>query len=235
MKDHIPDIYVVDGSITIFCGSPTNEFKNDILYSSLLSQLIANTEGNSPETWFNAYKTLLGKFYWGTKTIDNQRKASTSSSIFSIINLALSNALNSSELQQLAKAFEMIKQLPSHSPVIEAIINKIQPGHLLRLSESKVDPIKASLLTVNALLTIVRNDKSLVTLQVVFQTTNIIDIGILDQPLPTEAIQGNTDTRLLCGHLMENQYSTVRDLVIQKLGSKPKTNLYHVNTEAFPY
>lgn len=232
MKDSIPDIYVVDGNITIFCGSHSNEFKSDILHSSLYSQLVANTESSAPATRYNFYKNLLEKLHWQTDKLENNSTKNIQSSIFSIAEFALSSTVQQNELQQLAMAFSAINKLPGDSPVIEAIINKIQAGHLLCLDSSKADPIEETLLTLSTLLTIVRNDKSLVTLQVSFQTTKAVTIEMLDQPIPVEAMPGNTETRLWCSHLIEGQYSAARDEIIKKLGSKAKTHLLHVSASA---
>lgn len=228
MNNLTPDIYVVDGNITIFCGSHSDTFKSDVLHSSLYSLLVSNTETHVPESWFNGYKMLLEKIYWETETFKNSQTKSSAPSIFSIIEPALASTLQQSELQQIATAFSVIKQLPDDSAITKAIINKIQARCLPHLDAGKVDPTEKTPLTVSALLTIIRNDKTLVTLKATFPTTKIIDIEILDQSIPGEAMPDNIDTRLWCSHLAEEEYATARHEIIKKLGSTVDTHLFHV-------
>jgi hypothetical protein len=77
----------------------------------------------------------------------------------------------------------------------------------------------------HTLLNIVRQDKTVLTLQLAFKTPKVIDIDILDKPLLKSGNDEKPNIRLLRSSLNELQYNEVRETVINKLGDKITTDL----------
>lgn len=222
-----PDTYIVDGNITLFCGFHSENFKKDILHSSLLGQLVANTHTH-PNTWFTYYRNTLGKLFWNLKSLGNSSIKNEPSSILSLAQTGLSETLRKKHLQQLADAFSIIKQLPGDSPAIEAILSKIQRENISTAGIDDDRRDEKSTFTVSMLLTIVCENKTIISFQVSFETSHAVDITILDQALSEKNILGDPETTLWSTYLTEDKYASVRNQVIEKLGSKTKTNLFQI-------
>lgn len=84
------------------------------------------------------------------------------------------------------------------------------------------------------MLTIVRNDKALLTLQISFKTKGGITPGILNEPVLTTIKDGKNNIRLLRSSLNELKYDLIRETVITKLNKKPQTDLLHLTPSALP-
>ena len=229
-----PDTYIVDGNITLFCGSHSENFKRDILYSSLLGQLVANTStaNNIPSTWFASYRKTLGHLFWNLKSLGNNSIANEPSSILSLAQTGLLGVLQREQLQQLSNAFTLIKQLPDDSPAIEAILSKIQRENISTAGIGDDRRDEKSTFTVSTLLTIVCENKAIISFQVSLKTSHAVDITILDQALSEKNILGDPETTVWSTYLIEDKYASVRNQIIEKLGSKTKTNLFQVSPPA---
>lgn len=228
-----PDIYIVDGNIILFCGSHPESFKKDILHSSLLGQLVANTpttNNTPPNTWFTAYRKTLGKLFWNQKSLGSNNIKSEPSSILSLAQIGLSGTLQREQLQQLSNAFSIIKQLPDDSLAIEAILNKIQRKNISTAGISDDRPDEKYTFTVSTLLTIVCENKTIISFQVSLETSRAVDITILDQALSKKNILGDPETTLWSTYLIEDKYASVRNQIIEKLGTKTKTHLFHIES-----
>lgn len=228
-----PDIYIIDGNITLFCGSHSEDFKKDILHSSLLGQLVANTStinNTHPNTWFTSYRKTLGNLFWNLKGLGNNNIKNEPSSILSLAQTGLSRTLKKEQLQQLADAFSIIKQLPDDSLAIEAILSKIQRKNISTVEIDDDRPDEEYTFTVSILLTIICENKTIISFQVSFETSRAVDITILDQTLSKKNILGDPETTLWSTYLIENKYASVRNQVIEKLGTKTKTHLFHIGS-----
>ncbi|EXF92426.1 hypothetical protein HK44_012270 [Pseudomonas fluorescens HK44] len=229
MKSMTPDIYLVDGNITLFYGSHSEGYKKDILHSSLLAQLIANS---TPDTELNAYRKTLSIFSWATNSFENRRIKKEPSSLLTLAKTGLSSALTEEQLQQFSNVFTIIKQLPDDSPIIEAILNKTQREHIPAANPDTSLPSVKPTFSISMLLTIVRENKTTLSLQISFETSRSVDITILDQVIPEKTILGDPETFLWTTHLLEEKYDAIRNQVTEKLGSKVDTHLFHVDPTA---
>ncbi|MBU6959535.1 hypothetical protein KRR23_17570 [Pseudomonas sp. CVAP len=229
MKSMTPDIYVVDGNITLFYGSHSEGYKKDILHSSLLAQLIAN---GTPDTELNAYRKTLNTLFWTVNSFENRTIKKEPSSLLTLAKAGLSSALTEEQLQQLSNAFTIIKQLPDDSPIIEAILNKIQREHIPAANPDNFLPSENSTFSISTLLTIVRENKTTLSLQISFETSRSVDITILDKVISQKTILGDPETFLWSTHLLEDKYDAIRNQVTEKLGSKVDTHLFHVDPTA---
>lgn len=233
-----PDTYIADGNITLFCGSHSESFKKDILHSSLLGQLVANTStvnNTHPNTWFASYRKTLGNLFWNLKSLGNSSIKNEPSSILSLAQIGLSGILQREQLQQLANAFSIIKQLPDDSPAIEAILNKIQRENISTAGIGDDRRDENPTFTVSTLLTIVCENKTIISFQVSLETSHAVDITILDQKLPKKIILGDPETTLWSTYLIEDKYTSVRNQIIGKLGTKTKTNLFQISPPALTH
>lgn len=229
MNKNIIDICLINGNITIFCGMHTDTFKNDVLNSTLYSQLLATRGGNEREAWWSTYSQTLNRFGWTLDSRGIKRLEFHNASLFDIALEGTESYLPIQEQQALAGAFSELKKLPENSLIIQTIITKLQ-DNASNDSGDTPDAHPTNLPVPTAtLLTIVCNDQTVVNLQIAFKTTNEIALDILDQPVLTTIEDGKNNIRLLRSKLDERQYSELREAIIKKLGNKIKTDLLHVN------
>ncbi|MBV7567852.1 hypothetical protein [Pseudomonas sp. PDM27] len=217
MKSLSSETYIIDGNITLFLGKHSDQFKKDILHSSLLAQLLADS---TPDKWLTSYRTTLEKLHWTLNGFKNHTLPKSSSSLFSIASTVLADTLQKEQLQQLSGALSNIAQLPSESPALKALLNRIQTEIAPSHGEGS--------LTVSTLLTIVCENKKTISLQISLETTRPVDISFLRQPLPEAVIQSDIETSLWTTYLSEDKYAKIRTQVVGKLGSKPQTHLFQI-------
>jgi len=226
MKKTISDTWLVNGSIMIFCGPHTDTFKNDILMSSLLGELVAERNNSSSETSWSAYTGTVIKTGWMLNSRETQQLEFENINLSSVVEQSAGSALPQDERQALAIALAQLVNLPSDSPAIRAIVEKLQKN--ATVSNTTTDtPI-----TTAVLLTIIRNDKTVVTLQVAFETLHEISIDTLDQSVLSTGNDRQTNSWLLCSLLDERQYNSIRNDVLKKLGRNIETRLLQIPVPA---
>ena len=223
MKKTLLDIYLVNGNITIFYGSHTDSFKKDILVSSLLGELVASKESDNRELSWPTYTGTVQKIGWTTHNRETQQLKFENSSLFNIVEQCTKSALSQNERQVLTNALEQLARLQPDSPAARAIVEKLERNATVS------DANKDTPLSTAALMTLIRNDKTVVTLQVAFETVQEIAIDILDQPILSFTHERKTNIWLMNSTLDERDYNQVRDYVLKKVGLNIETNLLHIN------
>ena len=218
MKSFPPDIYFVDGNITLFLGSHSEQFKEDVLHSTLLATLIAD---DASRTWLSSYTTSLGRIYWELNQISNSSRPKATVSLLNIATNRLSKELQEDQLKQLKKALSTVMQLSSESPASNAFQRRIQKEKLPVLDEPPT-------FIVSTLLTVVCENKKIIALQISLESSEKLDITILEQPIREALILEDIETSLWVTSLMENKYASIRNQIIKKLGSKPQTHLLKI-------
>ena len=212
------DLYLVNGNITIFCGIHTDKFKNDILNSSLYAELLATQRRGDREALWLTYTELVSQFKWVINSRETQRTVFDNSSLLKRLTQSAGSALPHNEQPIVTTAFSRIKKLERDSLIINTFIEKLNANGAAATGRT------------HALLNIVRKDKTVLTLQLSFETAKVIDIDILDKPVLKSINDGKTNIRLLRSSLNELQYNEVRETVINKLGNKIITDLLHIPT-----
>jgi hypothetical protein len=223
MNNSIFDIYLVNGNITIFCGTHSNDFKSDILNSSLLAELLATKQSNDRDLSWNTYTDTVRKAGWITNGRATQRIEFNNACLLNLVQETANSELPGYEQQALINAFAKLKKLPSDSLALETLLDKLKANASVTDTRMENAPISTA-----ALLTIVRQDKAVITLQIAFNTTNGLAIDILDQPVLKAIKDGKNNCRLVRSSLDGRQYNQIRDAVIAKLGSKIESELLHV-------
>jgi hypothetical protein len=218
MESFKSDTYIVNGNITIFFGTHAEQFKKDILHSSLLGQLIAD---QSPNTWLSSYITTLGKFYWTINKTNPHNFPSETTSLLNIASTALPDAIQKERLQQLSDALSSIAQLAADTPAGETLLNRVQKQN------APVDG-EAPTFTVSTLFTLVCENKKILSLQISLETTRAVGLAVFEQPISDKIILGDIESVLWTTYLSEDNYAKIRDQVISKLGSKPHTCLFPI-------
>ncbi|MDB5997268.1 MAG: hypothetical protein JWP42_4404 [Pseudomonas sp.] len=208
------DLYLANGNITIFCGEHTDEFKSDVLNSSLFAELVSTKRTNDPGTSWLTFTDIVSKLEWVIKSRETQRKEFAKTNLLNII--MQSAALSSDEHEALESAFSKLKSLEHDSLTTHKFIDKLNIN------------MSAATGGTHTLLTIVNKQKSLLTLQVSFKSIKALGIDILDRPVLMPIADGKNNIRLLRSALDEVKYNEVRETVIKKLGSKIDTDLVHV-------
>jgi hypothetical protein len=221
--NNIFDIFFVNGNITIFCGTHSEGFKSDILNSSLFAELLAAKQSNDRDLSWNTYKDTLSKTRWTTNSRATQRFEFNNASLLNLAIEIAGSELPSYERQSLINAFSKLKKLPTDSLALKTLINKLKVNASASGMPTENAPISTA-----ALLTIVRQDKAVLTLQIGFKTTKGLAIDILDQPVLKAIQDGKTNCRLLRSSLDGRQYDQIRDAVLAKLGGKIESELLHV-------
>ncbi|WP_223466350.1 MULTISPECIES: hypothetical protein [Pseudomonas] len=223
MKETTIDTWLVNGNITIFCGSHTDSFKKDILASSLLGELVAAQKSRHREVSWPTYTDTVQKIGWTVNSRTTQQLEFENSSLLNIIEQSAGSALPQDERQALTNALDQLANLQSDSPAIKAIVEKLQRNATLSNTTTDI------LVSTAILLTIIRNDKTVVTLQVAFETAQEIAIDILDQPVLNATNEHKTNIWLMSTLLDGRQYNRVRDDILKKLGSRMETELLQIH------
>lgn len=234
MNKNIHDAYLTNGSITLFSGVHTDSFKNDILHSTLYANLLATRGGNDQEVWWQSYTKTLNDLYYPLISREVQHLKFYKKRLLNIVAQGAGSALSEKEQQALSSVFSELETLPADSSAIEAIINRLQAnapdgtGDMAGTHKSN-KPVSTA-----TLLTIVRNDKTLLTLQISFNASDGITPDIFSQPVLTTIKDGKNNIRLLRNSLDELKYSEIRESIIKKLGNKLQTGLLHLNPPPCP-
>jgi hypothetical protein len=222
MNNIIFDTWLINGNITIFCGPHADNFKKDILSSSLFGELIASKKSDNRVVSWPIYTATVQKFGWVANSRGNQRLDFENSSLLSLIGQCAGSALSKDERQALADAWDHLTNLQPDSPAIRAIVEQLQRNATVSESSPKTAASTA------ALLTIIRNDKTVVTLQVTFETTHELESDLLDQPVLNAINNDQTNSWQLCCSLDGRHYNELRDDVLKKLGRNIETKLLHI-------
>ena len=223
MKKTAIDTWLINGNITIFCGSHTDSFKKDILASSLLGELVAAQKSKTREVSWPTYIDTVQKIAWTVNSRETQQLEFENSSLLSIVEQSAGSALPQNERQALANALVQLVNLQSDSPAARTIVEKLQQN--ATVSNTTPD----TLVSTAVLLTIIRNDKTVVTLQVAFKTDQEITIDILEQPVFNSTNEHKTNIWLMSSVLDGRQYNRVRDDVLKKLGNRMETELLQIH------
>jgi hypothetical protein len=228
------DIYLINGNITLFIGAHADNFKNDILHSTLYANLLATREGNDQEMWWQTYTHTLNKFDYTLNSRAVRRLEFHKARLLNIAVQGMGSILSEKEQQALSSVFSELETLAADSSAREAIIARLRANAYDESGDSADPRTKIQPVSTATLLTIVRNDKTLLTLQISFETTDLITPDILNQPVLTTIKDGNKNFRLIRSSLDEHKYSQIRESIVKKLGKKLQTDLLHLNVPASP-
>jgi len=221
MTNSIMDAYIVDGNITLFFGSHSNSFKQDILNSSLLGHLAANTKNEiASDVWFASYRKILGSIFWTTKSHANQNQVVKSASLLKIAKLSLASYLTPAQLVQLAECITFIGKLPKDSGILSALLNRVQSTDQ---SESRATT------TICPMLTIICEDKTVVSTDIHLEIAEPVGVSFLEEEVPLKQILGALQLSQWVTHLGESNYADMRNSVIGKLGNKINTRMFHLD------
>jgi len=223
MKKTAIDTWLINGNIAIFCGSHTDSFKNDILASSLLGELVAAQKSRNREISWLIYTDTVQKIGWIVNSRATQQLKFENSSLLNIVEQSAGSALPQDERQALANALVQLVNLQSDSPAVRTIVEKLQQN--ATVSNTTPD----TLVSAAVLLTIIRNDKTVVTLQVAFKTDQEITMDILEQPVFNSTNEHKTNIWLMSSVLDGRHYNRVRDDVLKKLGNRMETELLQIH------
>jgi hypothetical protein len=223
MKKITFDTWLINGNITIFCGSHSDSFIKDILASSLLGELVAAQKSKLREVSWPTYIDTVQKIGWTVNSRENQQLGFENSSLLSIVEQSAGRALPQDERQALADALAQLVNLESDSPAAKAIVGK------LKRNATVSNTISDTLVSTAILLTIIRNDQTVVTLQVAFETTQEVAMDILEQPVLNSTNEHKINIWQMSSLLDGHQYNRVRDDVLKKLGNRMETELLQIH------
>jgi hypothetical protein len=224
------DIYLVNGNITLFLGAHTDNFKNDILNSSLLGELASiSKHSDNREMLWSGFVDTVSKIGWITKSREFKRYEFSTKSLLKIVESNTANVLTKEDRQALLNAFLHLKKPASQSPVTQVMIDRLQ-ANTFACDETECIASARAPVASSTRMTIVRSNASIITLQVVFKTTHGISTDILDQPVLDAIRDGKPNAWLLVSALDARQYDNLRATVIKKIGNHIRTDLLHVPT-----
>lgn len=215
MKSSPFDCYLLNGTITVFCGTHTDAFKQDILNSNLYAALVASQSSVTAEANWEKYRDTISKLSWTINSQESKHVNFEKSSLINLIAISVENALPSGERQIVANAFSHIKNIDCNAPALEKLLETLNAN------------VSAATGGTYTTITIVRANKSVITVQMSFEVTHL-DLDILDLPVLTSTKDDKTNIRVMRSALDERQYAKLRDTIIKKLGSKIETDLFHI-------
>ncbi|VVQ09023.1 hypothetical protein PS938_03364 [Pseudomonas fluorescens] len=216
------EVYVVDGNITIFLGSHAETLKQDILHSSLLAHLVTSSSAALDDR-LSPYRKFLGSIFWTTKNSGSQILKKQPTSLLTLIELALQDFLSASQKAQISECLTSIKRLPDQSNATEAILNKLQFN-----SPNTNNLNTESTINIHPFLTIILENKTIISIQISLNASHPVNISFLDEHLDKEDILSDLKISKWTAYLEQEKYNSIRKTVIDKLGSKIKTDLIQV-------
>jgi hypothetical protein len=222
MTQNKSEVYVVDGNVTIFLGSHAETLKQDILHSSLLAHLVTSSSAALDDR-LSPYRKLLGSIFWTTKNNGSQTLKKQPVSLLTLIELALQDFLSTSQKAQISECLTSIKHLPDQSSAFEAILKKLQLNN-----PSKNTSNTESTINIHPFLTIIFENKTIISIQISLDASRPVNISFLDEHLAKDDILSDLKISKWTAYLEEKKYNSIRDTVIGKLGSKIKTDLIQV-------
>jgi hypothetical protein len=229
MDTQTHDTYLIKGNIIVFCGKLDNELKEDILNSSLLAELVSTSGvANSRDQLISHYAATVNNLGWIQNSKEFRHLNFGTKGLFEIVESCTDSVLIKEEKQALADAFLQLKKLPPKSPVIQSILDKLQVNVFAPDIETDCFPSTKKPVATSTRLTIVRNNASIITLQIAFKTTDGISVDILDQPVLSAIQDGKSNLWLLVSSLDVRDYGKFRAAVLKKLGNRINTALLHV-------
>ncbi|MBZ9785259.1 hypothetical protein K9857_27295 [Pseudomonas sp. REP124] len=224
------DIYLVNGNITVFCGTHTETLKQDILNSSLLGELAAiSKHSESQDSLWAGFIETVSKIGWITKSREFKRHDFSGKSLLKIIESSVGSSLTREEKDALSKAFSILKKPGTHSPATQRVVDKLQ-ANTFACDETLGCATARATIAGTTRVTIVRSNASIITLQIAFKTTQGINIDILDHPVLDAIKDGKPNIWMLVSSLDARQYNALRATVIKKLGNHIHDDLVHVIT-----
>lgn len=215
--------YIVNGNIVIFLGAHTESFKEDILHACLFANLTSGSYSSAASDWFKAYSKSLINLYWSTQSLSNKNIKKQSVSLLESFQLA-DPPLTPRATQNIRDQLSSIMQLPEDSAALCALLNRIQLQTHEDTSQTRI--------TLCPVVTVINEHKLISTISLLMNVSRPVAIGFLDEALPEEEILGNLQIIHWRTSLHEDHYAAVRDKIIQKLGSRIKTNIFAVETPA---
>lgn len=227
MKKPLIDTYLTNGNITIFLGEHTKQFKDDILHTHLYAQLFAAMRGTDKNTTWSAYEQMVSNLYWITKSTEQRTIDFRNTSLLSIVQQNVRPALQEDDMHAIAITFSGLKKIPADSEIIKTLIKKIQSSCGTTSSQSFPEHSKTTA-SAHTMLTIVCKNKTVISLQISFSTTNPFDTNILDQPILNSIKAEKNNFRMLCSTLEQKAYQEIREVIIDKLHDKTKTELFQI-------
>lgn len=224
----LADLYLVSGNIVFFSGPHSPLFKQDLLHSSLISDLVTRKNTPAPKVFWPAYTDMLGKMHWIVNHRETFHADFGTSSLVSIIERNTASVLSTEDLRAFRLAVSQL-DLPSESPACRAFEKRLCSNAYSATKAEECSSTSAGSVQTAALLTFVRKDKTILTIEVSFETSSTKGFEILDQPLLKIVENEKINIRMFISTMDEQKYAAIRDTITTKLGNKIGTELIHMS------
>ncbi|NUT73947.1 hypothetical protein HNO86_02700 [Pseudomonas sp. C1C7] len=223
--------YLVNGNIVVFIGTHDESFEKDILTSTLIGELVSNSKNiRDPEKSISEYEALVGRLGWVQNSERFKKIEFFKKSLWNLVDLSIGTSLTEKEKQTLYKVFLQLKEPSSEPLVIQTILDRLN-ANMIAFSDETNGAFKiGETIATSTRLTIVRNDASIITVQIAFKTNKGINIDILDQPLLSSIKNGKPNIWTSVSSLAAREYEKHRALVIKKIGNHIHTSVLRVPT-----
>lgn len=229
METSTYDIYLIKGNLTVFCGDHGKEFKSDILNSSLLGELSSTSKHpSSRQELFGEYVNTVSKLGWIERSREFSQYDFFAKDLSKIVDSCIGRSLTKEDKQALFNAFMQLKNSPAQPTIIQAFLDKLQANVFIPGVELNSLRTTKKTIATSTRLTIVRNNASIITLQIAFKTTDGINSDILDHPVLNSIQDGKSNVWLWVSSLDEREHGKFRARVIEKIGNHIHTGLLHV-------
>ena len=213
--------YVVDGTVIMIPSTVSNQTRQDVLYSLLVAQLAADkkySRSSANEDWIKFLDNTLDNIAWVTAK-HSYGDLTVKSSKFNISGLALQemgkDSVMKAHMKTYGKIMSTLGKLPTSSPARKMIQNRTYNStkHDAAVMFCSVEHTSSS--TGLSVL--------MIALSGVKDTTSYT----LTHNYTTKEVKS---VKELVGHyvLNEHSYPTIRQKIIDKLGSRVKTGIVEV-------
>lgn len=223
------DLYLVTGNITVFCGQHSDTFKTDILQSSLYSHLLAAKSASNREILWSTYTQTLGKIAWTQNSNTLKQIDYAPNSLLNIITGSIQHLISATEQQSLASSFLQLAKLPRDALAVQLYLKRIQanstnkPGANDKPTLAKKAPLNSSITV-----TIVRENKTVITALVAFQATTTDELDVLDGA-PVKPVKDSKNNIMVWSSCLdESKYCTFRQAITGKVNNKLDSELAHI-------
>ncbi|WP_339546630.1 hypothetical protein [Pseudomonas sp. RA_35y_Pfl2_P32] len=226
------DLYTVSGSVTIFCGYHDEQFIHDVLHSCLTAHLAAAELSDHRDDSWSLYQKTLSDLTWVTEDSQSKCVLLSSKSVLELLLEAHGEHLSESDQQALTQAFSVLQDLPKDSIPIQAITRRFvaDSAPVMTTPPTVNDPESPTRCA--AQLTLIRDNRSIVTLRVTFETRHELDTEILNQPLLRTADENAINAWSLSSTMDSGIYAELSSDIDSYLGDHALSEIIHIHLPA---
>lgn len=214
------------GAVVLFPEGIPGQQQEDVLYSVLLAQLVANKRFSKvadPSGWHDTYLEVL-KDSWLRARDEWDSFSPEKHSQFTILEWvrnALKKCLPDQLVSEAACAVTNVAQLPGTVPAIQLLREHIQVSIVSEME----NPSDAPVYRLRLLIIVTQTGPSLNSVYVEFKITQPIELNPLAQVFCSDKLVGNVTLNIFQAYLSAELHESRRGPIIKKLGDHTRKKI----------